>query len=163
MGDHQTTSPCKFECILGKYKWVMGFIELLQNPRWPPNHVTYIAPDTLACGWLPDHFTRQVWMHCGQAWVHYGLHWVPAESARWPPNHMTYIVLIALAHWGPPDHHLWIWTCWGNHKHITGFIELLQNPRWPPNRVTYIAPDTLACGWPPDHFTRQVWMHCGQA
>ncbi len=80
MGDHQTTWPCEFECTVGKHKWVVGNVELLWNPRWLPNHMTYITPNTLACGRPPDCFTIQVWMRCGPAWVSYGQCWVTTES-----------------------------------------------------------------------------------
>ena len=67
MGDHQTTWPCKFECAAGKCKRLMATVELPQNPRWPPNCTTYMAPNAPTCGGPPDHFTMQIWMHCGQA------------------------------------------------------------------------------------------------
>ncbi len=55
VGDHQTTWPCKFECTVGKHEWVMANVELPQNPRWPPNHTTYMVPNAPACGGPPDH------------------------------------------------------------------------------------------------------------
>ncbi len=32
-------------------------VELPGNPRWPPNHATYIAPNALAHGGPPEHLT----------------------------------------------------------------------------------------------------------
>ncbi len=106
MGDHKTTSLyslCQFECTVGKCKCITGFVEFLQNVRWPPNCITYIAPNT------PVHGDHQTTSPCefecaiGKHKQVMGFIELP-QNPRWPPNHVTYIVSDILVHGGPPDH-----------------------------------------------------------
>ncbi len=78
----------------------MGNVELLQNPRWLPNCVTYIEPDASTHGGPPDHHTNLnvLWASISELWA------MLLQNPRWLPNHATYIAPIALVHGGPPDY-----------------------------------------------------------
>ncbi len=39
---------------------LQAMLSFSENPRWPLNRVTYIVPDTLACGGPQGYLTMQV-------------------------------------------------------------------------------------------------------
>ncbi len=54
---HLTTRMLRIKKACGPYKCLQLQLSFSENPRWLPNCMTYIVPDTLACGGQQDYFT----------------------------------------------------------------------------------------------------------
>ncbi len=84
-------------------------------PRWPPNGMTYIVPDTLVCGGGGHKATSPCKFEhtAGECYWVMGLIELMG-NLRWLPNSMTYMVPDTHVCGGPQDHFtMWVWTCCG--------------------------------------------------